>query len=450
MAGKSSSLLVLLTLIMAAISRPDVRLGFVGNVDSGKSTLIGVLSKGQQDDGRGLARGFVLTHPHEKSNGRTSAIAFEMMCFREDGEQILPERVTEGRNKAWKGMIGDAAKVVTFVDLCGHEKYQRTTVFGFLGAMLDYALIVVGANMGVSRMTREHIGLSLMAKVPIIVVVTKVDIAPEEVYQRTLSDLQTILRSPKAGSQNVSLVAPVDDMPQLALQVSSGVLPIFSISNVTGQGLAQLKELMRLLPSRNRSNPEEPLLFRYMKNYKVNGSGLVVEGVLESGTVTAGGNYQLGPDSTGQFKPVQVKSIEFMHTSVPSAVAGQTCSLAVRTSLTQHDLRKGMLIAAESLRFVPSWSFDVDLNLVSHPTTMRAKYECVAHIGTIRQCVRTETVDPASLPPGKKGSALFTFTRNAEVVRPGESLVIREGGRIRGIGTVLQAYKEKKKAPAKS
>lgn len=435
---------------MAAISHPDVRIGFVGNVDSGKSTLIGVLSKGQPDDGRGLARGFVLTHPHEKANGRTSSVAFEMMCFREDGAQILPARVSDGKNKAWKEMIGDADKVVTFVDLCGHERYQRTTVFGFLGAMLDYALIVVGANMGVSRMTREHIGLSLMAKVPMIVVVTKVDIAPEEVYRKTLSDLQTILSSPKAGSQDVRLVAPVDDMAQLALQVSSGALPVFSVSSVTEQGLAQLKELMRLLPSHNISNPEEPLIFRYMTDYKVPGIGLVVEGVVESGTVTEGRNYQLGPDSSGQFKPVQVKSIEFMRTSVSSAIAGQTCSLAIRSSFTQPDLRKGMLIAAESLRFAPSWSFDVDLNLVSHPTTMRGKYECVAHIGTIRQCVRTETVDPASLPPGKKGTALFTFTRKAEVVRPGESIVIREGGRIRGIGTVLQTYIERKKVAPKS
>lgn len=436
---------------MATRSRPDVRFGLVGNVDSGKSTLIGVLSKGQSDDGRGLARGFILSHQHEKSSGRTSSVAFEMMCFRENGEQILPERVSDDKNKAWKGMIPEADKVVTFVDLCGHEKYQRTTVFGFLGAMLDYSVIVVGANMGVSRMTREHMGLSLKAKVPMIVVVTKVDIAPEEVYRRTLSDLQTILSSPKADSQDVRIVSPADDISELAVQVGSGALPIFSISNVTGQGLSQLKELMRLLPSRTVSNEEEPAVFRYMAGYKVKGIGLVVEGVLESGTITEGGNYQLGPNSTGQFTPVQVKTIEFMRSSVPRVIAGQTCSLAIRSgAITQQELRKGMLIAAENLRFNPCWSFDVDLNLVSHPTTMRVKYECVAHIGTIRQCVRTETVEPASLPPGKKGTVLFTFNQRAEVVRPGESIVIREGGRIRGIGTVLQVYQERKKPPPKS
>ena len=34
----------------------SVRFEVIGNVDSGKSTLVGVLTKGGLDDGRGLAR----------------------------------------------------------------------------------------------------------------------------------------------------------------------------------------------------------------------------------------------------------------------------------------------------------------------------------------------------------------------------------------------------------
>jgi len=33
-----------------------VRVAVIGNVDSGKSTLVGVLTRGLLDDGRGLAR----------------------------------------------------------------------------------------------------------------------------------------------------------------------------------------------------------------------------------------------------------------------------------------------------------------------------------------------------------------------------------------------------------
>lgn len=68
------------------------------------------------------------------------------------------------------------------MDLCGHEKYLKTTMFGLVGLMPDYSMIIVGANMGVTRMTREHLGISLALKIPIYIVVTKIDICPQSVY----------------------------------------------------------------------------------------------------------------------------------------------------------------------------------------------------------------------------------------------------------------------------
>lgn len=47
----------------------DVRIAMIGNVDSGKSTLIGVLTNSTLDDGRGAARSSVLKHRHEQENG---------------------------------------------------------------------------------------------------------------------------------------------------------------------------------------------------------------------------------------------------------------------------------------------------------------------------------------------------------------------------------------------
>ena len=42
------------------------------------------------------------------------------------------------------------------------------------GTVPDYAFVVVGANMGVLRMTREHLGMALALKYPLIFIVTKV------------------------------------------------------------------------------------------------------------------------------------------------------------------------------------------------------------------------------------------------------------------------------------
>lgn len=60
----------------------DTRIAMIGNVDSGKSTLIGVLTNATLDDGRGAARSLVLKHRHEQENGRTSAVTVEIMGYK--------------------------------------------------------------------------------------------------------------------------------------------------------------------------------------------------------------------------------------------------------------------------------------------------------------------------------------------------------------------------------
>ena len=43
----------------------EVRVGVVGNVDAGKSTLLGVLTRSELDDGRGKCRQKLFRHQHE-------------------------------------------------------------------------------------------------------------------------------------------------------------------------------------------------------------------------------------------------------------------------------------------------------------------------------------------------------------------------------------------------
>lgn len=122
------------------------------------------------------------------------------MGFDEANKQIEIERLQASKNAQWAHIAKNSDKLVTFLDLCGHEKYLKTTMFGLVGLMPDYAMIIVGANMGVSRMTREHLGISLALGVPIFFVVTKIDIAPKEIYDQTMETLVKIMKSPQVGS----------------------------------------------------------------------------------------------------------------------------------------------------------------------------------------------------------------------------------------------------------
>jgi GTPase len=105
----------------------ETRIAVVGNVDAGKSTMLGVLVKGSLDDGRGKARVNLFRHKHEIESGRTSSVGMEIMGFDTMGKVIASD--VPGRKLSWEEIGKRAAKVISFTDLAGHERYLRTTVY---------------------------------------------------------------------------------------------------------------------------------------------------------------------------------------------------------------------------------------------------------------------------------------------------------------------------------
>ena len=62
------------------------RCAVVGNVDAGKSTLLGVLTHGELDNGRGYARQKLFRHKHEAESGRTSSVGNDILGFDSAGQ----------------------------------------------------------------------------------------------------------------------------------------------------------------------------------------------------------------------------------------------------------------------------------------------------------------------------------------------------------------------------
>lgn len=219
-----------------------------------------------------------------------------------DGKQIEPERVTEKKNNLWNHIMKESDKVVTIIDLCGHETYLKTTIFGLTGLMPDYACIIVGANMGIQRMTKEHLGLALALKIPIFIVVTKIDIAPDDIYKQTMENIMKILKNPAANKLPV-VVKDTDDPTLFADNlVCDRVCPIFVCSSVKGQGIEQLRTFYSKLKQRNdqldiyKGNNVE---FTIDGVFNVRNVGIVASGTLVSGTVAVRDTLLLGPDSKG-------------------------------------------------------------------------------------------------------------------------------------------------------
>jgi len=169
----------------------DLRVAVLGNADVGKSTLIGVLTQGQLDNGRGLARLNMFRHLHEVQSGRTSCVSHEILGFDSVGEVV-----DYGKSTTAEEICENSSKLITFVDLAGHHKYLRTTIRGLTSYAPHYVMLVVSGSAGVVGTTREHLGLALALEVPFFVVITKQDVTRPQVLTNTLQHLDTLLKGP--------------------------------------------------------------------------------------------------------------------------------------------------------------------------------------------------------------------------------------------------------------
>jgi GTPase len=86
----------------------EVRVACCGNVDAGKSTLLGVLTTGDLDDGRGRSRVHLFKHKHEIESGRTSSVGMELLGFDVSGRHVCHE---SSRKITWEEISRHASKV---------------------------------------------------------------------------------------------------------------------------------------------------------------------------------------------------------------------------------------------------------------------------------------------------------------------------------------------------
>ena len=113
-------------------------------------------------------------HPHERATGRTSSVGMEILGYSSTSTPILASQAS-GRKLTWEEISEKSSKIISFIDLAGHERYLRTTVFGLTGCAPDYVMLMVGGNAGLIGMSKEHLGITISLGVPVIVVITKID-----------------------------------------------------------------------------------------------------------------------------------------------------------------------------------------------------------------------------------------------------------------------------------
>ncbi|CAN9202956.1 unnamed protein product [Alternaria alternata] len=420
----------------------ETRIAVVGNVDAGKSTMLGVLVKGGLDDGRGKARVNLFRHKHEIESGRTSSVGMEIMGFDSKSEVVVSN--VAGRKLTWEEIGRRSAKVISFTDLAGHERYLRTTVFGLLSSEPNYCLLMIAANNGLVGMSKEHLGIALALNVPVMVVITKIDICPPQILEQTITQLTKILKSPGARKIPIFIKNREECINTATQFVSSRICPIFQVSNVTGHNLDLVRMFLNALPHHGNYDSSAPLEFHVNDTFSVPFVGTVVSGVVKSGVIHSGDTVLIGPDSLGQFQTTKVRSIERKRIQVPGCSAGQSGSLALR-NVRRKDVRKGMVVLHKADKPDPTTGilpnpkvyreFVAEVLILSHATTIKTKYQAMLHVGPVSQTCAIIDIDRQYIRTGDRAQVAFRFVQRPEYLTVGDRILFREG-RTKGLGIV--------------
>jgi elongation factor 1-alpha len=429
-------------------TQTNIRIGVLGNVDSGKSTIIGVLCSNELDDGKGYARSKVMKRKHELESGRTTDVTYNYLHF--------------------------SNKICNLVDLAGHEKYLRNTLYGVTSSQLNYAIIVVGSNMEITNMTKEHLGIVLFLRIPIIVLLTKIDMAPKDKYDETKREMLKLLSHPLFRKNPVIYENNVSDYVNLLTSNEHiNIIPIIPISSKNGHNIDQVRKLLEHLPIIDQNKNSDNLInhpiilnaktksdidhsnvenigsYVYVeKNYYVNGIGIVLTGNLLPGTnltsIKKNQILYLGPIITNtksnniedKFIKIRVRS---MHNNnrqdVNEIIPGYYLTLAIKPVDNSFELHRNMLykgiMVFTHLQDVKLMTYDikVQLKILSSKTLIKYNYSPIIHCNTIRQAVKIIKVfsSDEKAKTNQNIPVIIRMLRFPIFVKPGNIIYLRDG-----------------------
>lgn len=374
-------------------SQGQLRISLTGATSSGKSSLLGCLTTATLDNGRGSSRVSLMKHRHEIASGMTSSVTQELIGYRRvegvgwSQHPATPSASTTSSSFSSSSPSSTAVRVVNYgsdnvsswtdvheaagggrlvflSDSAGHLRYRRTTVRGLVGWAPQWALLCIpadelggdahhgrgGGSMQSSQeaaglaaaadidLSRAHLDLCLDLGIPLIVAITKLDLASKVGLRQVLSKLLTALKaagrrpsilSDAAADQSgadlrgigeASLEA-ARELTRLLSDDVRGMVPIVLTSAVKGIGICKLHALMHELPipdiddiARPRRHGERGAaapspLFHVedvfsaprlgSSTFDGNFAAQIVGGHLKYGTIHRGDELVLGPFGVG-------------------------------------------------------------------------------------------------------------------------------------------------------
>lgn len=324
-------------------------IGTAGHIDHGKTSLVKLLTGVDTD-----------RLPEEKKRGITIDLGFAY---------------APGTNN----------EILGFVDVPGHEKFVHTMVAGAIG--IDHGLLVIAADDGIMPQTIEHLRiLELLGVNNICVAVSKID----RVDQHRLDDIDL-------------------EILNLLTQTRYQTAPIFKVSNITNEGIEDLKKYLFniTVPVKNQN-----LFFRLAidRVFISKGMGATITGAIHAGNVQLGDQLVLMPEGI----PVKVRSIHAQNQAVESAGLGSRCGI-VLTGVNFDQVKRGQWLVGKELTQVVD-CFDAWIEMpIDAKQRIRDGEILLLHHGTDYTSARTILLNQKEAVPGDTALVQFVLQKKLSI-----------------------------------
>ncbi|CAH6892166.1 sulfate adenylyltransferase subunit 1 [Vibrio chagasii] len=290
-----------------------------GNVDDGKSTLIGRLLY----DSKLIYEDQMAAIEKDSQKFNTTDEAFDLALLVDGLQSEREQGITI--DVAYRYFSTDKRKFI-IADTPGHEQYTRNMVTG--ASTCELAIVMVDARYGIQTQTRRHSYIcSLLGIKHIIVAINKMDLMDysQEVYQKIKADYREM-----AKNFNIDDIRFV---PISALKGDNVVTPSEEMDWYPGATLMKLLETVKIDQDKDLEHMRFPV--QYVNRPNLNFRGFC--GTLASGLIQVGDEVTTLPSG----KQSRIKSIYTFDGELETARPGQAITITLEDEI---DVSRGDML----------------------------------------------------------------------------------------------------------
>jgi len=306
---------------------------------------------------------------------------------------------------------------LSFIDVPGHKDFVTNMLSGIFS--IDMAVLIVAADESVMPQTKEHFSiLSFLGIKTIIPVITKIDIADEEMIELTELEIAELF-------ENANLTIPEK---------------YFKLSSKTMEGIKDFKDSLLKIGQQIEHENIRPFHLPVDRSFSIKGHGTVVTGTLMSGEVKVDEKVYVFPSH----KEATVKNITTHQNKVSTAICKKRAALNL-PQLKKDEVKRGEIIVKRD--------FNLSTNLADVVISIDDSVDYFENLKRVRISIGTDDVIARVKLIEKKGyEPPFTAMCQLRFEHPvacfnGQKFIIRSYSPVYTIGggTVLLSKTTKRK-----